>query len=59
MKTYSVDVDITVSKTFHVTAFSEDDAKRIVDNMFKKDPFHHTKGFDAVVGHKIFDVYED
>lgn len=59
MKNYVVDVDITVSKRFYVEASSEEEAKRFVNKLFEKESFYHASNFDAVVGHKIFDVNED
>ena len=59
MKTYLVDVDITVSKRIYVVASNEEEAKRKANEFFEKDPYYYAKNLDAIVGHKIIDVNEE
>lgn len=59
MKSYIVDVDITVSKRIYVYASNEEEAKRKANEFFEIDPFFYAEHLDSVVGHKIIDVNEE
>lgn len=59
MKSYIVDIDITVSKRIYVNASNEEEAKRKANVFFKEDPFYYAKNLDAVVGHKVIGVSEE
>lgn len=59
MKSYIVDVDITVSKRIYVNASNEEEAKRKANEFFEEDPFYYAKNLDAIVGHKIIYVNEE
>lgn len=59
MKSYAVDVDITISKRIYVDAENEEQAKAIVDEKVKNYPHYYYTKADAYVCHEITDVYED
>ena len=60
MKTFSVDVDITMSKTIEVLAENEEHAKEIVDSMINENPYSYTKnGFSHFVSYEIIDANEE
>lgn len=59
MKSYCVDVDITMSKRICVEAENEEQAKTIVGNWLGDDPYYYAKTADAYVCHEITDCYED
>lgn len=59
MKSYMVDVDITMSKRFYIEASSDEEARRFVDERLKENPYGETEHFDAYVCHEIVDVNED
>ena len=59
MKSYIVDVDITVSKRIYVNASNEEEAKRKANEFIELIPYHYTRTMDSIVGHKIIDVNEE
>lgn len=59
MKEYSVSVDITVSKVFFVDANSEEEAKQIVSEKMKRDPWYYASQANAIVDWGIVDVEEE
>ena len=59
MKEYGVYVDITVSKVFFVDANSEEEAKQIVNEKMKRDPWYHISQANALVDWGIVDVEEE
>lgn len=59
MKEYSVHVDITVSKVFFVDANSEEEAKQIVSEKMKRDPWYYASQANAIVDWGIVDVEEE
>lgn len=59
MKTFSVDVDITMSKTIEVLAENEEHAKEIVDSMINENPYGYAQGFSHYVGYEIVDANEE
>jgi hypothetical protein len=59
MKSYIVDVDITVSKRIYVNASNEEEANRKANEFFEKDPYHYARTMDSIVGHEIIDVNEE
>lgn len=59
MKTYSVSVDITVSKVFFVDASSEEEAKQILSEKMKRDPWYYESQANAMVDWGIVDVEEE
>ena len=56
MKSYIVSVDITVSKVFFVDANSEEEAKQIVSEIMKRDPWYYESQANAMVDWGIVDV---
>lgn len=56
---YSVSVDITMSKIIYQVAESEEEAKAIVNERFKENPYFLAQRFDAYVSHEITDVLEE
>lgn len=58
MKSFTVDVDITVSKRIYVDAKNEEEAKAKAEVLMKYPHYYYTKA-DAYVSHEITDVYED
>lgn len=59
MKTFVVDVDITMSKSFEVEAENEQQARNKVYSMIKSNPYDYTHGFTHYVNHEIVDAYEE
>lgn len=59
MKEYSVSVDITVSKVFFVDANSEEEAKQIVSEKMKRDPWYYKSQANEIVDWGIVDVEEE
>ena len=59
MKSFIVDVDITLSKQIFVEAENEEDAQSIVKNWIDDDPYYYAHKADAFVSFDITDVYED
>lgn len=59
MKTFSVDVDITMSKTIEVLAENEEHAKEIADSMINNNPYGYTNGFSHFVKYEVIDAYEE
>ena len=59
MKTFSVDVDITMSKTIEVLAENEEHAKEIADSMINNNPYGYTNGFSHFVSYEIIDATEE
>lgn len=53
MKDFIVLVEITVSKEIVVSADSEDEARRIVDNEITEDPFYNAGSAENYIGNKI------
>lgn len=58
MKEYSVSVDITVSKVFFVDASSEEEAKQIVSEKMKRDPWYYKSQANEIVDWGIVDCEE-
>ena len=58
MKTYSVYVDITFSRSFSVTAESEEQAKRMAEDLADNSPIDHAR-WGAYVGANAYDVEEE
>ena len=58
MKSFTVDVDITVSKRIYVDAENEKEAKAKAEELMKYPHYYYTKA-DAYVCHEITDVIED
>ena len=56
MNNYDVSVDVIMSKTLHVVAESEEDARKIVHAKFSNNPYDVAYDFDAYVGHEITSV---
>ena len=59
MKTYAVDVDITISKRFYVDAENEKEARKIANEKVRNYPHYYYTKADAYVSHEITDVNED
>lgn len=59
MKKFSVDVDITMSKTIEVLAENEEHAKEIADSMINGNPYGYTNGFSHFVSYEIIDANEE
>ncbi len=59
MKKFSVDVDITMSKTIEVLAENEEHAMEIADSMINENPYGYTNGFSHFVKHEIIDANEE
>ena len=59
MKTYSVSVDITMSKNISVLACSEEDAIKIANKMISDNPYGYTNGFSHYVSHKVIEAEEE
>lgn len=59
MKTFSVDIDITVAKRFYVDAENENEAKNFVKKLMAEEPYYYAATADACVGYEITDVNED
>lgn len=58
MKKYYISVDITMSKIFEIEAENEQQAKNIVCDKFKANPYDLAYGFTSYVNHEITDVEE-
>ena len=58
MKNYCISVDITMSKTFEIEAENEQQAKNILCDKFKENPYDLAHGFTSYVNHEITDVDE-
>ena len=59
MKNFQIDVDITVSKRFCVSAKDEESAKNLVKGVMSKEPDYHARNFDAFIGYEIIDINEE
>jgi hypothetical protein len=59
MKTFSVDVDITMSKTIEVLAENEEQAMSKVREMIDKNPYDYTNNFSHYVGYEIINADEE
>jgi hypothetical protein len=59
MKTFSVDVDITMSKTIEVLAENEEHAMSKVREMIDKNPYDYTNNFSHYVGYEIINADEE
>lgn len=53
MAKFSVDVDITMSKSFEVEAESEEHAMEIVNDMLDKNPYGYVRDFSHYVTHNV------
>ena len=59
-KVFIVDVDVTMSKRIEcVGAKDADDARRMVLDWFKNNPYEMARSFDAYVGCEVTDVNEE
>ena len=58
-KTFIVDVDITMSKSFAIEAENEERAKAIINGYIKYNPYAYAHDFSHYVGHEIVDVNEE
>lgn len=56
-KEFSVSIDITMSKTIHVDAESEEQASQIAIKKVRDEPYYYARSADAFVGAKVIDVY--
>lgn len=59
MKTFSVSVDITMSKNIQVLASSEDEAVKVANKMISDNPYGYTNGFSHYVTHEVVGAEED
>lgn len=59
MKTFSVSVDITMSKTIQVLASSEDEAVEVANKMISDNPYGYTNGFSHYVTHEVVEAEEE
>ena len=59
MKNYCIDVDITMSKQFHIEAESEQEAKKIFEQKMRDNLYEQISGHKAYVCHEITDIYEE
>ena len=59
MKTFSVDVDITMSKTIEVLAENEEQAMSKVREMINKNPYDYANNFSHYVGYEIINADEE
>lgn len=59
MKTFAIEVDITVSKTIYVEADNIKEAEKIANEKVRKYPHYYYTKADAYVCHEITDINED
>lgn len=59
MKKYTIDVDITMSKMFHIEAENEQQAKEIFEQQMHDNLYELISGHKAYVCHEITDIYEE
>lgn len=59
MKEYTVSVDITVSKNFYVEAESENEAREIVIQKMKSDPYYYAENYNSLVDWGIVETCEE
>lgn len=57
-KTFLVAVDVTMAGNYYIEAESEAQAKSILMERFKNDPYGQAKKADCYVGHVVTDVNE-
>lgn len=58
MKEYTVSVDITVSKNFYVEAENENEAREIVTQKMKSNPYYYAENYNSLVDWGNVEVYE-
>lgn len=58
MKTYQVDLDVTMSLVKFIEANNEEEAKKIALEMIEKDPYYHIRQ-GAYVDSVITDIIEE
>lgn len=56
VKNYAVSVDITMSKTVHVEAKSEEEAMEIVKKLLRDNPYNYTNNFSHFVCYDVVDA---
>ena len=59
MKTFSVSVDITMSKTIQVLASNENEAVAVADKLISENPYNYTNGFSHYVSHEVVEAEEE
>ena len=59
MKTFSVSVDITMSKTIYVEANSEEEAISRVDALIEDNPYDYARNFSHYVKHDVICAEEE
>lgn len=59
MKGFIVQVDITMSKYFSVSAENEEQARAKVGKIIAENPYNYASNFSHYVGHEIVDAEED
>lgn len=58
MKTFYVDVDVTLSTQFHIEAESQEQATEIAGKMVEENPnYYAARG--SYVEHSVIDAFED
>lgn len=55
MKNYDVDVDITMSRRYHVEAENDEEARRKVNELIRNNPYDYCD-LDYYVSHDIIEV---
>ena len=55
MKNYDVDVDITMSRRYHVEAENDEEARRKVNEIIHNNPYDYCDS-DYYVNHEIIEV---
>ena len=58
MKNFVVEVDFTMSRSFEVEAYNEQQAKNKVYSMIEANPYDYTCGFTHYVNYEIVDTNE-
>lgn len=55
MRKYDVDVDVTMSRRYHVEAENDEEACRMVNEIIHNNPYDHCNS-DCYVNHEIIEV---